>query len=139
MQITAVINVPVSCSEGESDNLARDFKKLLKITPKQSIEFVVFPILSDDRGCESLDMELFSAIFGKSGNVHVMEATNVNGPNTHPVYKYLKNVVELEDMIEDISTLMFINPMGSQIDALEGQNFDKIKRYTKEHLQNWEL
>lgn len=132
----------MSCEEGEREKLARDFKRLLKITPKQSIEFVVFPIVSNDErnGKECADFsEVFTTAGGKSGNVHMMETANVNGPDTHPVYQYLKDVVGLEELMNDLSTLMFVNPMASQIDVLEGQSYDKVKKYSTEHLQTWEL
>ena len=48
-------------------------------------------------------------------------------------------ITGIKEIGNDISTIMSINPMGSQIDVLEGQTHEKVKHYSVENLQTWEL
>lgn len=140
--ITLIINVPVTCqdSAGEKDNLLRDFNRLMKITPRSSIEYVLFPVISGDHQCDDEKLRAIFADIDANKNVQMMEALASSDEfSTHPVYQYLMTITGIKEIGNDISTIMSINPMGSQIDVLEGQTHEKVKRYSVENLQTWEL
>ena len=138
LQITAIVNIPLTCSEVEIERQVSDFDRLLKVVPR-NVQFVVFPFKIGDGSVERCK-SYSNAISQGRRNVYVAEPAWINGPDTHPVYKYLKETSELSKMKEEISTFFFVNPMGTHIDALEGLNYEKVTRYGNERLKGkWEL
>ena len=72
-------------------------------------------------------------------NVHIMKPIQVNGENTHPVYKFVKDAFDTKVIREDVGTVFFILPTGTQVDKLEYKSIAKFKRYSNENLKSWEL
>jgi glutathione peroxidase-family protein len=63
------------------------------------------------------DCKDFDAIYkNPRTKLHSMEVTKINGPDTHPVLKYLKNVFKMEDFDGNFAPFFFVNPDGNKVE-----------------------
>lgn len=91
--------------------------KRLQKTYGHLTEFVVFPTKRDDEDEEKEGGAGACAMGTKeltaSGLRYLeMEPVHVNGPETHPVYKYLKERHMFEDLSDDYATFYVVTPQG---------------------------
>lgn len=68
--------------------------------------------------------------------IHVMEPVEINGPNTHPIYKYLKSVFDMDEMDMNFAHYFFINPDGNVIEVNYGISYTVLKRFIDTHVHN---
>lgn len=137
--ITSVINIGITCEPGEGEVLASRIDQFRKVMPK-TLELLVFPFdLTEGQNLKATDCASFDPLLKTvRKTLHIMELANINGPDTQPVFKYLKEKFDLDDMYVDRTSFFFVNPEGTQIDLLEGQSFGRLKHHVKEHLNKWE-
>jgi len=103
-----------------------------------TLNLLVFPFsLSPD--LKKTDCKSFKIILEKvRKNLHIMDLVEINGPDTHEVFKFLKGKVGIEEMKEDRTTFFFVNPVATRIDIMEGVGFSTLKKHIKDHLMGWE-
>jgi len=137
--ITSVINIGITCEPGEGELLASRIDQFRKVMPN-TLELLVFPFdLTEEQNLKETECASFDHILKTvRKTLHIMELTNINGPNTHPVFKYLKEKFGIDEMSANQSSFFFVNPEGTQIDLLEGQSFSRLKHHVKNHLNKWE-
>jgi len=104
-----------------------------------TVEFVVFPFEIDGyvKGDDCIDFEKEVSLGRK--NIYVMKPVQLNGENTHPVYKFVKDAIDTMVIREDVGTVFFVSPEGTQVDKLEDKTIAKFKRYSNVNLKSWEL
>ena len=82
-----------------------------------SVEVLIFPYEHpstnyDEKNCEDFDKD-----YTKTGRkIYMMELAILNGPNTHPMFKFLKDVMGVEDLSLDTTQYFVMSP---DVDAFE--------------------
>lgn len=66
--------------------------------------------------------------------IHVMEAVKINGSDTHPIYKYLKKIFDMEEMDPNRAHYFFMNPDGTVIEHHYGASYEHLKQFVNMHL-----
>lgn len=141
--ITSVINIGITCQPEEGEILASKIEQFRKVMP-YTLELLIFPFSltggDEENAIKQSDCASFDPILKTvRKNVHIMEMTKINGPDAHPVFKFLKKKAEIDNLREDLTSFFFVNPMGTQIDVLEGQTYSKLKQHIDTYLNKWEL
>ena len=67
--------------------------------------------------------------------IHIMDAVNINGPQTHPVYNFLKKLFGLEDLDPSVAHYFFINPDVTVIEHHHGASYNTLKMFVKTHVE----
>lgn len=140
--ITAVVNIGMTCNSMEDKKFASNIEKFRKLMP-YTLKLIVFPFQMsssssvDSSQCLSSVKSILKEVPPRK-NVHIMEIVDINGPDIHPVYKYLKDSAKIETMKSDVTTFFFVNPMGTKIDVLIGQTYGKVKEHVNRYLKYWE-
>lgn len=130
--LTLIVDVARDCAH--MDDFYTQMEHLQSIYP-YTVEVLVFPFRPADwdDGC-STDFQKIDTKKGRK--IHIMEECNINGPNTHPVYKYLKDTFELDDLNDAYATFFVVNPDGNAIDMILPDNFNDIQSHVERHLND---
>lgn len=70
----------------------------------------------------------------KGRKIHVMEGVDINGPKTHPIFKYLKKTFDMQEMDPNFSHFFFITPDGNKIELHRGATYNDLKRFVDQHV-----
>ena len=111
-----------------------------------ALEILAFPFEHPNITIDSC-RDAIESVEKKGGHkIHIMEAVNINGEQTHPVFKYLKNLFGLEEMDPNFAHYFFVNPDGNVVELHYGASYKTLKgfvdRHVKEDLRDkkkWEL
>ncbi len=101
------------------------------------VEFLIFPT---NVPCEGDDEETFreKTLFEhKDWKINIMQHVDVNGPDTHPVYKYLKDLFDLETLNESYSNFFYVSPDGDQASWVDGAHLSKISEGIKQYIMKY--
>ena len=128
--ITLVITVARTCKDWKKiDGIYRGIEYLHHTWPF-ILEILVFFYDHPDLDYE-IDCASFHARWKFTGRkIHIMEVVPVNGPDAHPVIKYLKWTMTLNEesgIPTDFTSFFLINPDGNTIQYLKAMSFDKLK------------
>lgn len=92
---------------------AKEYNELRRLQKAYEylIEIVFFPTQEGSGDAKScLASEEIKKTIGLSSLT--MEAVHINGPNTHPVYKYLKEKHAFDDLASNYATYFVVTPRG---------------------------
>jgi len=149
--LSVVINVEIKCDDDDETESITLSKRMDEIHSAltDNVEVFVFPFAKSDTAenidpskCRSLD-----AIISKNRkSEHIMEYVHINGPKTHPIYKFLKDESSTKEdqMPEDRMTFYFVNGEGTRIDMFpnpkkqgnfEGKLAWRLKDYIRKNLK----
>jgi len=164
--ITAIVNLPLTCKKKDEAKFIADFHEFRRIVPS-GVEFVVFPYEMDgyEKGDDCIDF--VKEVSRGRTNIHVMKPIAIRGESIHPVYEFMMDATaythtaqvtetlransdmgaravqvrggsDSRVMREDVGTVFFISPGGTQIDKLEYLTIAKYKRYMND-MKSWEF
>ena len=71
-----------------------------------------------------------------NGKVHIMQAVEINGPNTHPVFRYLKTLFDMDEMDNNFAHYFFISPDSDFFELHYGASYSTLKRFVDYHVKN---
>ena len=66
-----------------------------------TLEILAFPFEHPNITIDSCKDELLALEKQPGRKIHVMEPVKINGPDTHPVFKYLKELFSMENMVRN--------------------------------------
>lgn len=99
-----------------------------------ALEILAFPFEHKDIDISKCRDDIGKLEKRDGHKIHIMEAIEINGPNTHPIYKYLKNLFDLEDMDPTFSHYFFVNPDGNEIELHYGASYNSLKGFVDKHV-----
>lgn len=123
--VTIVVNVASYC--GKTDSHYRGLVELYNdLSPTGKIEILAFP--SNQFGEQEPDECSVIKKFAIERGVEftMMEKIDVNGPDTHPVYEYLKNEAGPDEILWNFATYYVISPEG-EIHSFSGVRPGELK------------
>eukprot|EP00581_Thalassiosira_minuscula_P014254 CAMPEP_0183723354 /NCGR_PEP_ID=MMETSP0737-20130205/14947_1 /TAXON_ID=385413 /ORGANISM="Thalassiosira miniscula, Strain CCMP1093" /LENGTH=239 /DNA_ID=CAMNT_0025953615 /DNA_START=97 /DNA_END=816 /DNA_ORIENTATION=- len=94
-----------------------------------ALEFLAFPFDHPNIDIEKCRETLESIEKKKGRKIHVMEAVKINGSDTHPVFKYLKKLFEMEELDPNVAHYFFVNPDGTLIEHHHGASYKTLKGF----------
>lgn len=135
--MTMVMNVALSCSpEHKLEDGLKQIEHIQNIYP-YSLEIVVFPFRHPKVDYETADCAENMAALKKGGRkIHVMEEVEVNGDNTHPVFKFLKKPFKIDELSHSIATFFFVRPNGVDLVAYHGASEQHIMKFLSQQLNS---
>ena len=63
-----------------------------------SLEILAFPFENDEIDISKCKETIEKVEKQEGKKIHIMEKVNINGPDTHPIYAYLKKLFDMESM-----------------------------------------
>jgi glutathione peroxidase-family protein len=133
---TMVVNVALTCSEKLDMEKGLEIFEEIHETWPYIVEVIVFPFRHPRVDYEKSDCNKDMAAMKKEGmKIHRMEEVDMNGNDTHQVYKFLKKPFNIEELDTDLATYFFVNPDGDRIVAHHGASLSHIKRWISQQLQ----
>mmetsp|Transcript_9439 Transcript_9439/g.23064 ORF Transcript_9439/g.23064 Transcript_9439/m.23064 type:complete len:255 (+) Transcript_9439:119-883(+) len=130
--VTVLVNAARVCDY--SDIFYGTLEHLHSINP-YALEIIAFPFNHPDIDIESCRDAIKAAEKKAAQKIHVMEAIEINGPNTNPVYKYLKKLFDMEEMDPTFSHYIFINPDGKYFELHFGASYKELKEFVDYHVK----
>ena len=100
-----------------------------------SLEILAFPFDHADSNIEACREELEASERKGGRKVHVMEVAKINGEGTHPVFRHLKGVFDLEEMDPSFAHYFFVNPDGNTMEMHYGASYNSLKRFVDRHVE----
>ena len=64
-----------------------------------------------------------------------MEPIDINGPNTHAVFKFMKTLFDLDEMDPNFAHYFFINGDGNYVELHYGASYKSLKLFVDAHMQ----
>lgn len=111
-----------------------------------TLEILAFPFDHPNITTAACADELRALEKRKGRKIHVMKPIEINGPNTHPVFKYMKDLFGIEEMELDFSHYFFVNPDGNLVELHFGASYNALKSFIDMHVREdlrdereWEL
>lgn len=135
--VTIVVSIPRICGLSERYYAALDD---LEQTWPWSLEVVAFPFrraagkeADDGEACPDHGI----ADLSSKRKISVMGEVYVNGPNTHAVFRYFKDLFGIDDGIDESDPMFFlVNPDGSSVEAHYKSNPTHVKDYIRKHMEH---
>ena len=136
--LTIVTNAPRDCRDGVTERTLSTLEGLLDVW-SYGLEIVLFTFVNpnveeewdaaEEHGLLDCTSHREAVKKGRR-RLHVMEEVKINGPNTHPVFKYLKDAFDFgEDGLSmDTTTFFIVSPDGDWIKANVGLSLAGLKR-----------
>ncbi len=72
---------------------------------------------------------------GGMGRIHIMQAVHINGPDTHPIFRYLKGLFDMDEMDPNFSHYFFISPDGNFFELHYGASYNTLKIFVDHHVR----
>lgn len=100
-----------------------------------ALEILAFPFNHPDIDLSTCreDIEMFEKKAGHK--IHIMATIDINGPNTHPIYRYLKKLFDMNEMDPNFSHYFFVNPDGNYIELHYGVSYTSLKTFVDHHVK----
>ncbi|EJK63563.1 hypothetical protein THAOC_15771 [Thalassiosira oceanica] len=103
-----------------------------------ALEILAFPFdhsKNDNSECIA-EIEAFEKKkLSKTHHIRIMEPIKLNGPETHPVFQYLKELFEIEDMDENFAHYFFVNPDFTVFELHYGASYTTLKHFVYKHVR----
>ncbi|KAL7507404.1 hypothetical protein ACHAXN_007057 [Cyclotella atomus] len=141
--VTVIVNGARVCDHSEL--FYNSLEHMHSINP-YTVEILAFPFDHPNITTTSCIDDLRAIEKRKDRKIHVMKPVEINGPNTHPVFKYLKKLFDIEDMEPNYAHYFFINPDGDMVELHRGASYNALKTFIDMHVKEdlrvkkkWEL
>jgi len=131
---TVIYNVARMC-DGSTKAFYESLEKSHALLPYE-LEIIAFPFDHPD-GDFPKCRETNKAIEKRADQklkIHVMEPIKINGPDTHPIFKYLKGRFDMDEIDQDFTHNFKINPDENSIEMKDHANFYALMSYISKPL-----
>lgn len=129
--VTVLVNAARVCDY--SDIFHQSLEHMHSVHP-YALEILAFPFDHPGIDIESCRDEIHSDEKKGGRKVHIMEAVDINGPDTHPVYKYVKRLFDIEELDPSVSHYFFIVPDTTLIEHHHGASYKTFKAFVEKYM-----
>merc|ERR1719401_699235 len=130
--ITVLVNAPRLCEHSDA------FYTMLEQMPSANsyaLEILAFPVEHPDVDVNACRAENLASENRLGHKMHVMAATNLNGPAAHPIYKYLKKLFDVEELNPRYAHFFFVDPDVAVIKHESGANRQAMKHLVDTQME----
>lgn len=99
------------------------------------LEILAFPFTNADVDTKECMGKLLAREAQGSNHIRLMEPVEINGPDTHPVFAYLKAAFNLEEIKEDYPSYFLVDPVGVPAEVHHGAGYKELKEFMEKHLK----
>eukprot|EP00956_Cyclotella_meneghiniana_P045266 scaffold361398_cov83-Cyclotella_meneghiniana.AAC.2 len=130
--VTVVVNAARVCDHSE---LFYDTLEHMHSLHPYTLEILAFPFDHPNITTAACTDALRSLEKRPDHKIHIMKPIEINGPNTHPVFKYLKQLFDMEEMDPNFAHYYFVNPDGNLIELHYGASYNGLKSFIERHVK----
>lgn len=126
---TMIYHAPRLC-DGSTKEFYEKLEKVHALEP-YALEIIVFPYDHADGDLEKCGATSY-AIEERADRelkIHVMEPVKINGPDTHPIVKYLKKAFDMDEMDPNFTHKFKVDPYDNTIEMTDHPNFYGVMAY----------
>lgn len=120
-----IVTAPRKCDKG---TLFETLEHIHALHPYE-VEILVFPFTNKDEDTSTCQMEILKREIIGSKKIRIMHRVDINGPETDPIFKYLKKLFKLDPILEEYPTYFFVDPDGVPIEVHYGAGYDTLKKF----------
>lgn len=117
-KVVVMTNVASYC--GYTESHYRGLVQLWEAVKDQPVEILAFPCNQFGQQEPKSPIEILQFATTKGVEFRMMEKIQVNGPQTHSVYQYLKHVTGVKSITWNFATYFVVGPDGSSVEAYSG-------------------
>jgi len=129
--VTVIVNAARVCDY--SDVYYDSLEHMHSVHP-YALEILAFPFDHPSISIEECRDAIEASEKKKGRKIHVMEPIEINGPKTHPVFKYLKKLFNLEEMDPNFAHVFFVTPDGNKFELHYGATYNALKQFVDHHV-----
>ncbi|KAL7533013.1 hypothetical protein ACHAWF_004314 [Thalassiosira exigua] len=131
--VTVIVNAARVCDYSEV--FYETLEHMHSVHP-YALEILAFPFDHPDIDTSSCIDAIKAAENKKGYKIHIMEPVSINGPDTHPIYRYLKKLFGLDAMDPNFSHYFFIDPDGTLVEIHYGASYKTLKTFVDRHVKS---
>lgn len=120
-----IVTAPRKCDKG---TLFQTLEHIHSLHPYE-VEILVFPFTNKDEDTSECQLDILKREIRGSKKIHIMHRVDINGPDTDPIFKYLKTLFKLDPILEEYPTYFFIDPDGVPIEVDYGAGYETLKKF----------
>jgi glutathione peroxidase-family protein len=128
--VTVIVNVARLCDYTEL--FYNTLEHMHAIYP-YALEILAFPFNSPGATIDSCMKQIETVEKNTEHKIHIMEP--MDGPDSHPVFDYLKNAFNVKELDAGFAYYFFINPDGNIIEMHYGASYNALKRFVDRHVK----
>lgn len=132
--VTVLVNAARVC---DSSELFYETLEHMHAIHPFALEIMAFPFHHPEINFDSCHEAVESNEKKERRKIHVMEAVDINGPDTHPIFRYLKNLFDVEELDPNVSHYFFVNPDGTLIEHHHGASYKTLKSFVDMYLKHF--
>jgi glutathione peroxidase len=117
-KVVVMTNVASYC--GYTESHYRGLVQLWEAVKHHPVEILAFPCNQFGQQEPKTPPEILQFATNKGVEFRMMDKIQVNGPQTHPVYQYVKHRTGVKTITWNFATYFVIGPDGSSVDAYSG-------------------
>jgi len=121
-----------------SENYFGKIEQIRKLSPF-AIEIIGFPHEDPEIDYDKEDCTVFDEVTKEPRSIHVMETIKINGPDTHPVFKYLKETAGMDTLDYDMASFFVLSAGGDKLEVHYGSTLPTFMAFLRTRLQDYEL
>eukprot|EP00593_Proboscia_inermis_P016597 CAMPEP_0171306438 /NCGR_PEP_ID=MMETSP0816-20121228/16449_1 /TAXON_ID=420281 /ORGANISM="Proboscia inermis, Strain CCAP1064/1" /LENGTH=236 /DNA_ID=CAMNT_0011788013 /DNA_START=25 /DNA_END=735 /DNA_ORIENTATION=+ len=109
--ITVLVNVAILQDANKTKKFFEELETLNTMFVR-TVKILAFPfeVTGNAEECKALSSDI----------IHIMEEAQLNGPDTHPVYRYLKKLFNVTDFETLFPTFFMVNSEGNYVESHQG-------------------
>lgn len=124
--VTVLVNAARVCDSSEI--FYETLEHMHSIHP-YDLEIVAFPFDHPEIDYAACREAVESDEKKKGRKIHVTEAVKINGPDAHPVFRYLKLLFDVEELDANVAHYFFVSPDGNLIEHHHGASYRTLKEF----------
>ena len=131
--VTVIVNAARVCDYSEV--FWETLDHLHSINP-WALELLAFPFNHPESDIKKCKNEIAQSEKSSRHKIHIMEGIEINGPNTHPLFQFMKELFDMEEMNPNFAHYFFINPDGNYVELHYGASYANLKAFVDHHVKS---
>mmetsp|Transcript_4173 Transcript_4173/g.8731 ORF Transcript_4173/g.8731 Transcript_4173/m.8731 type:complete len:231 (+) Transcript_4173:33-725(+) len=128
--VTVIVNVARLCDYTEL--FYNTLEHMQGIYP-WAVQIIAFPFDSPDASIDACIKQIEADEKDEQHKIRIMKP--MDGPDSHPVFDFLKEAFNVEALDSGFASYFFINPDGNFIEMHYGASYNALKRFVDYHVK----
>jgi len=133
--ITVLVNAARVC---EASDIFYDSLEHMHSIHPYALEILAFPFEHPGINLDACRETILAEEKKEGRKIHVMETIQTNGPNTHPIFRFLKKTFDLNELDPNVSNYFFVNPDGTLIEHHHGASYKTLKLFVDKFMHYYD-
>lgn len=129
--VVVIVTAPRQCDGGV---FYQTLEHMHSIHP-YALEIVAFPFTNKDFNTDECLLNILAKEVKGSQTIRIMERADINGPDTHPIFKYLKDMFDIDQLEEQYPSYFFVDPEGIPVEVHYGASYNTLKKFIDQYAE----